>query len=216
MRKSSRTIRAAILVAVVLFTGVTAYLAQSARRDGNVRQPAQSAITEKSKDDIFSDNLASLLSRVGVKAGNLLASSDSPNHKELRIHWESFGKSHSATLLLQDRLEARGVLTRTLATVRTGALPRERAFEPSPDHVLVVALDEKDAVRWSRLITDPRLVRAEIGPATAMHSEKYYLSTLDFVVECPADPLLQQLRFYQLAWDGREFQPGLVGSVSLQ
>jgi hypothetical protein len=96
-----------------------------------------------------------------------------------------------------------------------GAIPRERSFELSGDHIVVVALDENDVVRWARLIFDPRSMRAEVGSTNAMHSEIYYRQKVDFIFQCPDDPGLARARFYRPVWNGGAATLELIGVVEL-
>jgi hypothetical protein len=219
MTNKKHKTRTALLVVVTLLTGVTTYLAQSTRKDEVLaRQIIQPALTEKANQERVRNSVVSLLSRSGIKLGSSLALADAQTHRELRIHWQSFGKAESPSpaLLNEQQLASGSGLTRKTSTVRTGALPRERSFELSTDHIFVVGVDEHDAVRWWRLIADPRLVRAEVGRTTEMQSQNYYLSNADLVVECPDDPVLKQLRLYRPLWNGQEFQLELIGAVALQ
>jgi len=133
----------------------------------------------------------------------------------LRLHLRSFSKTNSSALIKTDQLVSAATLTRTASSVRGGALPRERSFELAPDRLFVAGVDETDAVRWWRLIVDPRLVRAEIGSSAEMQSEVYYRGDAELVLECPDDPVLKQLRLYRPVWDGQEFQLELIGKVAL-
>ena len=219
MTNKNHTTRTALLVVVTLLTGVTTYLAQRTRKDSApARQISQPAVMEKANQERVRNTVASLLSRSGIKLGSSLSPANAQTHRELRIHWQSLGKAESPSpaLLKEQQLASESGLTRTASTVRTGALPRERSFELSTDHIFVVGVDEHDAVRWWRLIADPRLVRAEVGRTTEMQSQNYYLSNADLVVECPDDPVLKQLRLYRPIWNGQEFQLEIIGSVELQ
>ena len=157
--------------------------------------------------------LATLLSGVDLVLGPPLPTLSDATYQALEIHWEA-GKTSSAELIKRE-LASGGVLTRRSSVSRTGALPRERSIELSPNHLLVVALDGNETVRWWRLMNDPRLVRAELGEATEMHSENYYRPQVDFIVECPDDPILREVRFYQPVWNGEEFHLELVGVAPL-
>ncbi len=173
-------------------------------------------LKEKGTEDRVRSNAASVLERRGLKLGSPLARADAQSHRQLRIHWRSFGKSDSGPLLKTDQAAAGAVLTRTSSTVRSGAIPRERSFELAPDRILVTGVDETDIVRWWRIIVDPRLVRAEVGSSSDKQSQSYYLPDVELALECPDDAALKQLRFYRPIWNGQEFELELVGALALE
>ena len=211
---ANNMIRNALIIAIILaalllsFAGLVAQT--RSQKTSAPKQPNATAPVERDKEAIIRTKLGVLLSDVDLTIGSALPPSE--NYRELRVHWES-SKSNS-TELIKRELAVGGSLNRVSAVARTGALPRQRSFELSPDQMLVVALDENEAVRWWRLMPDPRLVRAEVGHAD-MHSENYYLPKVDFVVECPDDPLLREVRFYQPVWNGEEFRLELLGIAPL-
>ena len=198
---------------LVLLVVVTTYLAQS--KDAPQNQNTPVVLKEKSNEDRVRNQVASLLSRDGIRLGQALSAADAQTHRQLRVHLRSFSKTDSSSLIKTDQLASAATLTRTASTVRDGALPRERSFELAPDRLFVAGVDETDAVRWWRLVVDPRLVRAEVGSSTDMQSEVYYRGDAELVLECPDDPVLKQLRLYRPVWDGQEFQLELIGAVAL-
>ena len=210
----SRTARTLISALLVLLIVVTTYLAQTVRKDASQNQN-NLVVKEKGNEDRVRNNVSSLLARAGLNLGSPLAHADAQTHRQLRIHWRSFGKSDSSGLLKTEQLASGATLTRTASTVRSGAIPRERSFELSTDRILIAAVDETDAVRWWRLIVDPRLVRAEVGSTSDKQSQDFYLPDVELAVECPDDQDLKQLRFYRPTWNGQEFQLELIGAVSL-
>ena len=176
-------------------------------------KPKSSAVpVERDKDVAMRSKLAGLLSHVDLSVGPELPTLDDSTYKEVRIHWAA--KTASAELL-KPELASGGAITRVSSLSKNGTLPRQRSMELSPHHLLVVALDENETVRWWKLMIDPRLVRAEVGEQAAMHSENYYLPKVGFVVECPDDPLLREVRFYLPVWNGEEFRLELLGIAPL-
>ncbi len=201
---------------VALMSAVTTYLGQSAQKGvaSNV-QTNQAAPIEKDRNERMKNRLASLLEEVGVHVPSELPVSEGKTYRELRIHWESFGKGGSAGLLKGEQLTDRSTLSRVDSIARVGAVPRERSLELSPDHILIAAVDENCGLQWWRLIVDPRLVRAEVGPTGEMRSENHYLSNVDFSIEYPDDPQLKVLRLYHPEWNGKDFHLKLLGTLPL-
>jgi hypothetical protein len=210
----THTARSLISALLVLLIVVTTYLAQGVRNDAP-RNQNNLVVKEKGNEDRVRNNVSSVLARSGINPGSPLASADAQSHRQLRIRWRSFGKSDSRGLLKTDQLASAATLTRTASTVRTGAIPRERSFELSNDRILIIAVDETEAVRWWRLIVDPRLVRAEVGSTSDKQSQDFYLPDVELAVECPDDQDLKQLRFYRPHWNGQEFQLELIGVLAL-
>jgi len=212
---NKRNTRMLIGALLVLLTVVTSYLAQNLRKDTATANQAPAVVKEKSNEDSIRNKVATLLSRDGIRLGQALSAADAQTHRQLRIHWRSFSKTDSSPLIKTEQLVSGANLTRTASSVRDGALPRERSFELAPDRLFVTGVDDTDAVRWWRLIVDPRLVRAEVGSSTEMQSEVYYRGDAELVLECPDDPVLKQLRLYRPVWDGQEFRLELIGAVAL-
>jgi predicted small lipoprotein YifL len=202
--KKRKAAMVSILI-VVLLTAVASFLAQTGRKDPVPSPPASSAIPEKQKEASARDKLTGLFSSVGIQVGPALQTSNAHSYRELRLNWDSLQKTGSAGLFKAEQLPVAGVLTQISSSPRAGGLPRERSMELSPDHILIVALDENEAVRWWKLMIDPRLVRAEVGRSDDMRSENLYQAKVDFIVECPDDPLLKQLRFFRPVWNGESF-----------
>lgn len=204
------------ILIIILLTAVASFLAQSAGKDPVPSQPASSAIPEKEKEASAREKLTGLFSSVGIRVGPGLQTSDALSYRELRLNWESLQKTGSAGLLNAEQQPVAGVLTQISSTARVGTLPRERSLEFSPDHILIVALDENDAVRWWKLMIDPRFVRAEVGRSDQMRSENLYQAKVEFIIECPDDPVLRQLRLYRPVWNGESFRLEPWGVASLR
>lgn len=211
--KRRKTLMLVILMAA-LPAGFATFLAQTPPAAPSGKQ-ATTVFPEKERQVTNRNKLARLLTTAGVSVGPDLPDSNTQTYRELRIHWESLAKSDPAGLLKEGQQTIAGLLTRTSSIDRAGGIPRARSLELSPDQMLVVALDDHDAVRWWSLMIDPRLVRAEVGRGGEMQSENYYRPKVDFIVECPGDRLLKQLRFYRLVWNGETFQLELLGTAPL-
>ena len=199
----------------ILLAALSLALVNLMAQDAGTPAPKQRSFTTQrdgDKDVAMRAKLAGLLSRVDLSVGPELPTLDDSTYKEVRIHWAATTDSAE---LLKPELASGGALTRVSALSKSGSLPRQRSMELSPDHLLVVALDENETVRWWKLMIDPRLARAEVGEQTAMQSENYYRPKVDFVVECPDDPLLREMRFYQPVWNGEEFRLELLGITPL-
>jgi hypothetical protein len=213
--KKQKVAMVSILIAVLL-TAVASFLAQSNQNEPlNSKQVAR-VFPEKEKEQASRNALAALLSTVGIESGPPLLTLNARSYRELRINWASLQKAEATRLVRAEQFTPDGLLTQTSSIPRNGALPRERSMELSPDHLLVVAVDEQDTARWSKLMIDPRLVRAEVGSSGEMQSEKFYLAKVDFIVECPDDPLLKQLRFFRPVWDGESFHLEPLGSAPVR
>lgn len=212
--KKHKALMVTILIAALL-AAFASFLAQTTRKKALSSKRATTVFPEKEKEEGMRIKLAGLLSSVGVHVGGALPPADAQTYRELRIHWESLDNPDSAGLINEERLAKGGALTRISSIGRAGAIPRERSMELSPDQMLVVALDENDVVRWWRLMIDPRLLRAEVGRSAEMQSDNYYLAKVDFIIECPDDRLLKQLRFYHPVWNGEAFHLELLGAAPL-
>ena len=209
-----KTLMIGILAAASL-TAFATFLAQTPPAASSGRQ-ASTVFPAKERVESSRNKLSQLLSRVGVSVGPELPDSNTQAYREVRIYWESLATTDKAGLIAERQAKAAGLLVRTSSIVRAGGIPRARSLELSPEQVLVVALDEREAVRWWKVMIDPRLVRAEVGHSGGqMQSENYYLAKVDFIVECPDDRLLKQLRFYRPVWDGETFQLELLSTAPL-
>ena len=208
-----------VLMLVTLMAALPAafatFLAQTPPTTPPSGKQASTVFPEKEREVTNRNKLAQLLSSAGVSVGPELPTSNTRSYREVRIRWESVAKSDSAALIKEAQLTTAGLLTRTSSTVRAGGIPRARSLELSPEQMLVVAVDEQEAVRWWKLMIDPRLVRAEVGRSGEMQSENYYVPKVEFIVECPDDRVLKQLRFYRPLWNGAAFRLELVGTASL-
>jgi len=207
-----------LIVAVLMAAGVTAsatFLAQTPRPDAAASKPAPPATSAKEEKRTSPSQLALLFSNAGLQVGAALPTANTSSYTELRLQWESLDKAGPSGLITEAQSATAGRLNQRSSTARAGMLPRYRSAELSPDQMLVVALDGKGAVRWWRLMIDPRLVRAEVGEPTEMRSENYYLARVDFIIECPDDPVLTELRFYRPVWNGEMFHLELLGSSPL-
>ncbi len=214
MKMPNHMIRNALiagLVLVVLSLALVNLMAQTTKTRVTQRTGVNAPV-ENDRNQRLRTKLAVLLSAVDLTVGSDLPALNVSTYKEVRVQWTA--KTNSSELLKQE-LSTGGALMSVSSSSKPGALPRDRAMELSPDQLLVVALDENETVRWWRLMKDPRLVRAEVGEHTDMHSEKFYLPKVDFTVECPDDPLLREVRFFQPVWNGEEFRLELLGVAPL-
>ena len=201
-----------ILVSILL-TAAVSFLAQTRTL---FPKQAPAVLPEKEKEQNSQSKLGVVLSTAGLRLGTALTTDNSGSYREVRLSWESFQKANSAEFVKEQEGASAGVLRQLSSVARSGALPRERSFELAPDHLLVVAVDENEAVRWWRLMIDPRLLRAEVGNPTQMQSQNFYLANVDFIVGCPDDPQLRQLRFFNPIWNGESFHLSPVGSTPLR
>lgn len=206
--KSRKVFMVSILIAVLLTAGAS-FLAQT----GNLFQKQGSPLPEKEKEQSSKNKLAAVLSTVGLRVGAPIDNAGS--YRELRLSWESLQKPNSSGLFSEQQSASAGSLRKLSSTARRGSLPRERSMELSPDSLMVVGVDENETARWWRVMIDPRLVRAEVGTTSEMRSQNLYLANVDFIVGCPDDAQLRELRFFHPVWNGESFRLELVGTIPL-
>jgi hypothetical protein len=198
-----RTDRFHRLVMIVLLASASSAVSQSQN--------------EPDKEARIRNTLAGLLAGVGVEAATTLPSADTQTHKQIRVRWQS-----SVALNSQDpnKLEQRpspGVVSLVNSTSRDGVVPRERSLELSTNQILVVALDENRGLRWWKLLLDPRVVRSETVAASGeIHGEDLYRPRVEFIVECPDDRGIRELRFYHPSWTGRDFRLESLGALPVR
>jgi hypothetical protein len=179
----------------------------------------QQRVAELDKESAVKKTLAGLLAGTGVQMGETPSLSDVQTYTQIQVHWQGAADSKSLSANSANALERQpgsGVVTLLKSVSRDGILPRERSLELSTDHILVVAVDEKQALRWWKVRLDPRLVRSETVAASGeIHGEQFYRSSVDFKVEYPADPAIKQLRFYQPVWTGTNFRLELISTLAI-
>lgn len=200
-----------IVLIAGLMSGVAAYVARSPQTEASQEQ--MKPLTEKDKATKIRNHLEALLSEVGVQVADALPDSKAPTYRDLRVRYESFGKT-GANGLIEGAQPAVGTLAQLSSIERAGTLPRERSVELSTDRILIIGVDQNRVMRWWKLMVDPRLVRAEApGPNGEMQGKGHYVSSVDFSIEYPEDPQLKELRLYRVTWDGREFHLELLGAL---
>jgi hypothetical protein len=176
----------------------------------------QQMVAELDKESAVKKTLAGLLAGTGVQIGETPSLSDIQTYTQIQVHWQGATNSKALSANTLDRQPGSGVVTLLKSVSRNGILPRDRSLELSTNHVLVVAVDEKQALRWWKLLLDPRLVRSETVAANGeIHGEQFYRSRVDFKVEYPADPAIRQLRFYQPIWTGTNFRLELISTLAI-
>jgi hypothetical protein len=180
------------------------------------RAQGQQMVAERDKEGAVKKTLAGLLAGTGVQIGETPSLSDIQTYTQIQVHWQGATNSKSLSANALERQPGSGVVTLLKSVSRDGILPRDRSLELSTDHILVVAVDEKQALRWWKLRLDPRLVRSETVAANGeIHGEQFYRSRVDFKVEYPADPAIRQLRFYQPIWTGTNFRLELISTLAI-
>jgi hypothetical protein len=180
------------------------------------RAQGQQMVAERDKEGAVKKTLAGLLAGTGVQIGETPSLSDIQTYTQIQVHWQGATNSKSLSANALERQPGFGVVTLLKSVSRDGILPRDRSLELSTNHILVVAVDEKQALRWWKLRLDPRLVRSETVAANGeIHGEQFYRSRVDFKVEYPADPAIRQLRFYQPIWTGTNFRLELISTLAI-
>jgi hypothetical protein len=185
---------------------------------------AQEAGTHASQAETTAGSRASLSERVrgllaasGVEVGAAASSAltSARSHRELRITWEADKAALPSPAAVQSRNAAGRVALARASVRREGALPKQRSAELSTTQVVVVALDSEGRMRWCGLVSDPRLLRAELpGPDGELTGQVLYRESAEFVVQYPDDDAVAEVRLYHPDWDGQKFSLELVGAVA--
>jgi hypothetical protein len=93
-------------------------------------------------------------------------------------------------------------LAMTDQRVRPGRVPLLRTIRPADDHLLVVAVDASDEVRYSTSLPDPSVVRAEFpGSNGRLSGEEIERGKVSFVVRVPSSSEIVAVRVYRPAGD---------------
>lgn len=190
--------------------------------DRQEKKPSKSStgpflMAETDKETRIRDNLENLLVEVGVHVAKTVPRSTAQAHNVIRVRWQSSLTGRQMVGANLERQPVPGVVTLLALSRRDGTLPRERSVELSANQILIAALDQNAGLRWWRLLLDPRLVRSEVpDPAGGIHGENYYLPKVDFVVECPEDSAIRELRFYHPTWTGERFRLTLLSTLPLR
>ena len=75
--------------------------------------------------------------------------------------------------------------------------PRQRSQEISPDHLVIVLLDDSGTVRDSQIVIDPRLVRGEFPDAEGnLHKTTIYRDDVEFGVTFADLPEAAEIRVF--------------------
>ena len=203
-----------IFVLSSMAVAIGAHLVESPKKqETSENSMAQGRNVEPDKQTRIRTTLTELLGPMGVEVGPTLPISNAQTYKQIQVRWQSVGASGAKL----EKQRAPGVVTLLDSKRRQGILPGERSLELSTNQILIVGLDQKGELRWWRLMLDPRLVRSETtGPGGEIRGEDYYLAKIDFMVECPDDPGIKELRFYHPLWNGKEFSLELVSTLPVE
>jgi hypothetical protein len=198
-----RTDRLHRLVMIVLLASASSAVSQSQE--------------EPDKEARMRNTLAGLLAGAGVDAEKTLPSADTQTYKQIRVRWQSSVALSSPDANKLEQRSSPGVVSLMNSIRLDGILPRERSLELSTNQILVVALDENRGLRWWKLLLDPRLVRSEtVAPSGEIHGEDLYRPRVEFIVECPDDPGIRELRFYHPSWTGQDFRLEALGTLPVR
>lgn len=165
----------------------------------------------------LAERVRGLLAESGVEVGatTSAAPTSARAHRELRLTWEADRVALPSPAAAQYKNAAGRVALAQASVRREGGLPRQRSAELSPTQVVVVALDAEGRMRWCGLVTDPRLLRAELpGPDGELSGQVIYRESAEFVVQYPDDDAVREVRLYHPDWDGQKFSLELVGAVA--
>jgi hypothetical protein len=99
----------------------------------------------------------------------------------------------------------------------SGPPPRQRNVEVSSQHIVVVGLDEQEREIARIVITDPRLIRAEIFDSSGeiISTKLIYRENAEILLVLPADPRLHELKIYHPNWTGTNFVLEPIGETQL-
>jgi hypothetical protein len=94
--------------------------------------------------------------------------------------------------------------------------PRQRSFELGEDHLLVLGVDARGAIRAWTVVANPRLVRAEFPDADGRLSGRVIeRPETEILVDLPADPAIREVRVYQPRAATRGFDLLQAGRLTL-
>lgn len=127
--------------------------------------------------------------------------------------------SHEFRIMLQAGTSAGAPLSARLTgkVDRNEAPPRQRSAEINSDHLVVVVLDQQNIVRFSRIVTDPRLIRGEFPDANGnLQKSIVYRSNAELSITIPAGIDASELRIFTPEWDSLgELKLTLLASTQL-
>jgi hypothetical protein len=207
MMKATLSATGLLLAAALLFATT------GAQESGTPAPASNAAVGSRAS---LAERVRGLLAASGVEVGpaaNPLATARS--HRTLRVSWEADKAALPRPAAAQYRNAPGRVALLSASARREGALPKQRSAELSPTQVVVVALDAEGRMRWCGLVTDPRLLRAEVpGPDGELSGQVIYRESAEFVVQYPDDEAVTEVRLYHPDWDGQKFSLELVGAVA--
>lgn len=197
-----------LLVAAVMLFATT-----GAQESGAPDPSGENAVDSRVS---LAERVRGLLAASGVEVGPATSPSTAArSHRTLRVSWEADKTALPRPSGAQYRNAPGRVALLGASARRDGALPKQRSAELSPVQVVVVALDAEGRMRWCGLVTDPRLLRAEVpGPDGELTGQVIYRESAEFVVQYPDDELVTEVRLYHPDWDGQKFSLELVGAVA--
>ncbi len=161
--------------------------------------------------------LEEMIRKVDVRVEDLSLPSQTQSPQDIRVRWQGETSTSPTGAAAERQIQPRGSFAALGRQGGLGSLPRQRAPELSEDQLLVLAVDSQKQLKGWSLITDPRILRAELpGPAGELSGQVIYQSNVEFVVALPDDPAISELRFYHPRWTGQEFVLDPIGAVPIQ
>lgn len=98
-----------------------------------------------------------------------------------------------------------------------GRPQRQRNPQVTPEHLLVIALDDSESELVREIIPDPRMVRAEfVDSRGRFRSNRWYNSSVEFSVLLPNNSAIVELELYHPEWTGETYDMQLVGRTQLR
>lgn len=93
---------------------------------------------------------------------------------------------------------------------------RQRGPQLSPNHFVVVAVDEDDQELSRTVIPDPRIIRRETTePSGELISEELVFNEAKVPLVIPDDPRMRRLRIFQPVWTGEEFVLNPIDTIDI-
>ena len=98
-----------------------------------------------------------------------------------------------------------------------GPFPRQRNPEITSRHLVVIGFDEYGQEVDRIIVTDPRLIRAEVFDTSGaiQASAEIYRQNVEFSFVLPEDPHIHRLRFFHPRWTGKVFNLEIIGETYL-
>ena len=136
--------------------------------------------------------------------------------QDVRVRWSAYGAATPEAVLTPGSLpvlNSFAILERRPVASPPG---RQRNPELGADSLLVVAVDAGGKELYRRIVTDPRIIRAEgPGPGGEITGTVFHRATADFTVSLPDDAAIREIRLFQPRWTGTAWALDMIGRIPL-